>query len=77
MEKNKLFDVVALVDMIQRSGLLTEIECSDFKKSVYDIHFFTNRRKIDGEKFNLMIITKDYHHKIEELLKEKQIHYKF
>lgn len=68
MMENKVLDVVALVDIVQRSGYLKDEEYSDFKNSVYDIHFFTNRRKVDKEKFDMMITVKDYYHKIENLL---------
>ena len=77
MEDKKLYDVVALVDLVQRSNLLSSDEYSDFKNSVYSINFFTNRRKVDPERCDSLLSGKGYYNKIEDFLKDKKRNYNF
>jgi hypothetical protein len=77
MEDKSNYDVVALIDFVRGTEILTDIEFSDFKKSVYDINFFTNRRKVDVDAFNSIMSEKTYFNKIKDLLKEKKSYFNF
>lgn len=78
MEENKnVYDVVALIDNVRRSKLLSDEELEDFMGFTRNKSFFTNRYKVNSEDFDSSVTEKPYFDKIKELLERDRYSYRF